>query len=204
MQAGSDYITATDIKNWVYCPMIVYFRKVLRLKPKLFSQQKNGQEMHREMLRKIASRVGIALRDKRIKIRRKISEKEIILENEKLYGIIDLIVETEQNEIIPVEIKLMKSNNGKPWRDHIYQLTFYAILIERKMRKLIKRGFIYYVNEEKLIEVPITNHERKLVWNIIRNIRLVMQTEKPPKVRIHPKYCTGGCGYKWVCRKIKA
>ncbi len=202
MSEWVEYISATDVKNWVYCPLIVYFRKVLRLKPKLYSQQRDGLERHDEIVRKISRRVGIALRDKKIDIKRKIVGWNIMIPEERLWGTVDLVVETKLGEIIPVEIKIMKSDRGRPWRDHIYQLTFYAILLEKVTNKLIKRGFIYYVEEEKLVEISITNHEKCYVRRVINSIRKMLKTEKAPRIRINRRRCTGGCGYEWVCKKL--
>jgi len=202
MSEWVEYISATDVKNWVYCPLIVYFRKVLRLKPKLYSQQRDGLERHDEIVRKISRRVGIALRDKKIDIKRKIIGWNVIIPEERLWGTVDLVVETKSGEIIPVEIKIMKSDRGKPWRDHIYQLAFYAILLEKITNKLIKRGFIYYVEEEKLVEISITNHEKCYVRRVINSIRKMLETEKAPRIRISKRRCTGGCGYGWVCKKL--
>ena len=139
-----DYITGTDIKNWVYCPLIVYYRKIMKAPLKLGSQQYEGQRKHVEVQEKIMRRVGLAIRKKEPKIRGKEFNVEILLEEEELYGLIDIVVITENEEIIPVEIKTMRSDDGKAWPDHRYQITYYALLLEKKSNKLIKRGYIYY------------------------------------------------------------
>jgi len=53
-------------------------------------------------------------------------------------GLIDMIAVLKNREIVPIEIKTMRSNNGKPWRDHVYQLAFYAILLEKKYIKMVR------------------------------------------------------------------
>lgn len=198
----AEYISGTDIKNWVYCPLIVYYRKVMVLDLKLGSQQEEGKRKHEDLQRKIMRRVGIALRKRLPEVKEKVMNQEIILQKERLRGLIDIVLITNNGEIIPVEIKMMRSNRGKPWPDHIYQLAYYAILLERKTGKLVKRGYIYYAEEEELIEIIITNHEKTRVKRIIRDIRRMLKDEKPPKIRINPRKCTGGCGYKWVCDKL--
>jgi len=65
--------------------------------------------------------------------------QEIILRKEHLRGLIGLVLITNNGEIIPVEIKMMRSSRGKPWPNHIYQLAYYAILLKRKTNKLAKR-----------------------------------------------------------------
>lgn len=196
----AEYISGTDVKNWVYCPLIVYYRKIMGAKPKIFEQQKAGMRKHVEMQNKIKRRIGIAARKNKLDIIHKEYNKIILNEKEKLIGLIDMVVVLKNREIVPIEIKSMKSNNGKAWRDHVYQITFYAILLEKQYRKIIKRGYIYY-EDNKLIEVIISNHEKNMVRKIINSIREMMNTEKQPRVRIHAKKCTGGCGYRWICKK---
>jgi len=199
-EEGIDYISGTDIKNWIYCPLIVFYRKVMRLEPKIFEQQRAGMEKHIEIQNKIKRRISIAARKRNLEIIHKEFNKVILNEEEKLMGLIDMIAVLRNKEIVPIEIKTMKSNNGKPWRDHVYQLAFYAMLLEKKYMKIIKRGYIYY-EDNQLIEVVITNHEKAMVKRIINSIREMIETERQPKVRIQAKKCTGGCGYKWICKK---
>ena len=197
---AAEYVSGTDIKNWIYCPLIVYYRKVMNLEPKIYEQQIAGRKKHEELREKIRRRVGIAARKRGLEIIHKAFNKVLIDDKEKLIGVIDLIAFLRNREIVPIEIKTMKSDKGKPWRDHVYQLAFYSILLEKRYGKIIKRGYIYYENNE-LIEVTITNHEKSMVRKIIREIREMIESEKSPRVRVNPKKCTGGCGYKWICKK---
>jgi len=198
---GEDYITGTDIKNWVYCPLIVYYRKVVKAPIKISSQQLEGRKFHEEELKRIKRRAGVAIRETKLRIREKIFNMEIVLEDEKLYGTIDLVVVTEDKEVIPVEVKNMQSDKGKSWPDHKYQITYYAILLEKTMRQMVKRGYIYYAPENKLVEIVITNHEKEYVKKIIKEIREMIENEKCPRRKVNPKKCTGGCGYKWICAR---
>jgi len=199
-EVGEDYVTGTDIKNWIYCPLIVYYRKIMKAPIAVKSQQKEGKTVHEEELKRIIRRVGLAARKKKLDIIEKIIKKRILIEEESLYGEIDLVIKTRSKEIIPVELKNTQSNKGKPWPDHRYQLAYYAILLEKETGKIIKRGCIYYIPENRLVEIIITNHEKNYVRKIIEKIKEMMKTEKPPKQRIHPRKCTGGCGYKWICK----
>ncbi len=193
------YISATDIKNWVYCPLIVYYRKVLKASPKVESQQEAGRDKHRLIEKKIDRRKYIASRIRYPKIKDKRYNVELTSEEENLTGVLDILAEGENGELLPIEVKTTSTNNGKAWRDHILQLTFYSILLQKRFGKKVRRGFIYYVGEEKLIEIQISTDDVKYVEKIIKDIKRMLKEEKPPKARVSRRKCTGGCGYKWIC-----
>ena len=195
------YVTLTDIKNWVYCPLIVYYNRVLRAKPLTESTQEHGRELHKEEIAKILRRKGITPWERKIYIIRGY-EVELISHRLKLRGIIDIVAMNQHGEVFPIEIKRMKSNKGKPWQDHKYQLTAQALLIEENLRKPVSRGYIYYYGDRKTVRIHISHSDKEYTKHIIRKILQVITTEQPPKTRTPKNRCTGGCGYRWICQQI--
>ena len=106
----------------------------------------------------------------------------------------------QHGQIFPIEIKYMKSNKGKPWQDHKYQLTAQALLIEENYKKPVDRGYIYYQQDGKTIRIRIDDNDKQYTKHIIKKILEVITTEKPPKTRTPKNKCTGGCGYRWICQ----
>lgn len=194
------YITLTDIKNWVYCPRIVYYNRVLRVKPLIGSVQEAGKKIHKEEIARILRRKGIEKWERKIYV---LKEREVELYSQRLRlkGIIDLIVMNEYGEIFPVEVKYMKSNKGRIWLDHKLQLTAQAMLIEEKYRKPVKRAYIIYYVEQKTLKTRITKRDKELIERIIRKILNIIEKEEEPKTRTPKSKCTGGCGYAWICRQ---
>ena len=51
------------------------------------------------------------------------------------------------------------------------------------------------------MKIIITNHKKR-AKRIIRDIKRMLKNEKPLEIRINPRKCARGCGYKWVCDKL--
>ncbi len=196
-----DYVTLTDIKNWIYCPKIVYFNRVLKVKPLTETTQQRGKEFHKEEIIRMLRRKGIRPWERRVYLMKK-PETELKSKKLQLKGKIDLIAMNEHGEIFPVEIKYMRSNKGKAWLDHKYQLVAEALLIEEHYRKPVKKGYIYYHTDRKIVIIRITKNNKEQIKDIIQKILQMIKTEKPPNTRIPKNRCTGGCGYKWICKQI--
>ena len=49
---AEDFVTVTGIKQYVYCPRIVYFDRVLHATPLFGSQQEDSKELHEDYVRK--------------------------------------------------------------------------------------------------------------------------------------------------------
>lgn len=117
----------------------------------------------------------------------------------KLQGVLDCVIRSG-GEYIPVDYKNMESNKGKPWIDHKYQLVAYALLLEENYNTVVKRGYINYIPEKLAIKIDITPTLKTHIKRIITQIEETIKKEKPPPIRVAKEKCTGGCGYKWVCK----
>jgi len=118
-----------------------------------------------------------------------------------LRGKLDLLVEAESGELIPVEFKTSSSRRGKPMEDHKYQLTAYALLVEECFKKPVKRGVIVYMGDGVDVVVQITPSMKRHVAKALQKMVKILEMGVPPKARVNPRKCTGGCGYKWICQQ---
>lgn len=192
-------VSPTDIKQYVFCPLIPYYRRVLGLKPLLDSQQEESREEH-EKVGKLDERRIIPLKIKEFKGSRVVRNLDLFSRKINAHGVLDLLLITPWGELIPVDYKFSKSDKGKAWIDHKYQLAFYAILVEEKFGKVVKRGIICYLPEQRAVEVRITSRMKTRVKQIIRKIIEMDEKQEPPHTRRNPDKCSGGCGYAWVCQ----
>ncbi|MBS7644275.1 CRISPR-associated protein Cas4 [Candidatus Bathyarchaeota archaeon] len=193
------FISATDIKHYLYCPRIVYFEKVLHATPQFGSQQEDSKELHEEYVKKELRRKEAIYYSPEFANAEKLLFTSLSSPILSLQGSIDCIIKTER-EYIPVDYKNMPSNTGKPWMDHKYQLTAYALLIEENYHTNVRRGFINYIPEKLIIQLEITPTMKTYVKRVLGHIKRIMSEEKLPPLRVAPHKCTGGCGYKWACR----
>lgn len=189
---SSEYITASDIKNYIYCPRIVYFSKVMNLEPLLYSQQKDIL-LHEEEEEKIGRRDHPLPNIKADNIWYNLRLRSEVLQAS---GVIDCVIEVN-NRLIPIEFKAMKSKNGKAYSDHKYQLTLYSILLDTI--KPVNEGYIHYILDEKIVRVVITHTMKQYVKRLLSNIRDMIDKERIPPITVSKKKCMGGCGYRRIC-----
>lgn len=112
-------------------------------------------------------------------------------------GLLDVLIISTLGEYIPCEIKLGNPlYGGVPIWDRM-QITAYTMLLEEKFGTVVKRGLIYVVEQEKPVEIIITQRMRKAVEQAVASIlKIVNEEERPLSRRI--EYCKG-CWYRWVC-----
>lgn len=192
------YISATDVKHYVYCPRIVYFEKVLHVKPVLGSQQEESREEHMEYVKKELRRKDAIYYSPEFIDAEKLLFISLSSNGLKLRGIIDCIIRTVKGEYIPIEYKNTVSNKGRIWVDHKYQLAAYALLIEENFETTVKRGIVNYIPEERILILELTPTVKNHVKRILGAIKRIVMREELPPLRVG-KQCTGGCGYKRMC-----
>lgn len=186
------YITATEVKNYAYCPRIVYFTHVLHLEERVTEYMQFGRELERE--RHITPIIA------RYKPKQVLRDVELISHRHKLAGKIEYILVTRLGEVIPVEIKWVRPEKRicqVPY-NHKLQLAAYALLIEDNFNTIVKRAVAYYVNQAKLLELRIDGHLKALAIDAVNKIYNIIRSEEiPPPRRIRGK-CED-CGFKQYC-----
>jgi CRISPR-associated exonuclease Cas4 len=191
------FISVTDVKQYVYCPRIVYFEKVLHAKPILDSQQEDSKEKHEEYVWKELRRKDAIYYSPEFVDASKMPFVQLCSDRLGLQGTIDLIIKTKKGEYVPVDYKNMKSNHGRVWMHHKYQLTAYALLIEDCFNVLVKRGFINYIPENLILKLEITYNIKQYTKRILGSIKNTIIKERLPLVRVIK--CPKGCGYQHIC-----
>jgi len=166
----------------------------------LGSQQEFSQEVHEEYVKKELRRKDAIFYSSEFVEAEKMLFVQLSSTRLKLQGIVDCIIKTEQGEFIPVDYKNMESNRGRVWMDHKYQLTAYALLIDESYSTCVKRGIINYIPEKNVIQLEITPTMKTHVKRVLGHIKRIIQEEKLPPIRATKKKCTGGCGYKYLCK----
>ncbi|MCR8453607.1 MAG: CRISPR-associated protein Cas4 [Crenarchaeota archaeon] len=192
----ADLIPVAWIKQYYFCPRIIYFLGVLGYNERLTESMIEGKEFHSSEERKVKRRRSVAGR-KREPARSVWSKLPAISEKLGLYGVIDEVYETE-NGLVIVENKFMKAPR-KPYLGHIYQAAAYAMLAEEKIGKKARKIIIKYLRDNKVFEIPLTEDmKRHVLWTISR-IKSIIEEEELP--RGNTRRC-GNCGFTKVCGKL--
>jgi CRISPR-associated exonuclease Cas4 len=194
-----DYITPTDVKQFVFCPRVTYFTRVARLKPIMGSQQEAGQKSH-DYLTSLEKRRQSILKAS-LPFESKSKEFDVYLLSEKLRvrGRLDMLLTTTENERIPIEFKDMFSNKGRILLDHKYQLIVLALLLEETRNVIIRRGVVYYLRDKKTVVISISTGLRNWAKGYIRKITKMIEHGQLPEPRPQCRFKRVGCGFADQC-----
>lgn len=175
-------LTVSDIKQYAYCPRIVFFTYCLPLRRPVTYKMEEGELQHEHTSdleqRRSLRAYGLQQGQREFGVR---------LYSERLgfSGLLDMVVLTP-HEHIPVEFK---HSTGKPGLNHKYQLTGYALLVEDRWERAVRRGFIYLIPFKKALEVPVTSDMRRFVLKSMAAIRDMVDREIMPAATRHRERC---------------
>ena len=168
-----DLIPVTDLKQWAYCPRVVYYHHVMPAPPKPTYKMKEGlaaQEMieNLEMRRKLRE-YGLDAARRRF---------GLWLDNQELglSGKIDLLLEAPE-EIAVVDFKL---TSGEPGQNHRIQLAGYSLLAESACGLPARRAFLYRIPDNRIFVEPVTEELRRAVKAAVVGIRETGQSQLCP------------------------
>jgi CRISPR-associated exonuclease Cas4 len=161
------------------------------------AQQEESKQKHIEMDRKDARRKAAIFYSNELQQAEKYYQINFVSQRLKLHGVLDCLIKTDR-EYIPVDYKYQNSDHGRPHLHHKYQLVAYALLVDERYQTKVKRGFLYYVPEEKPIQVEITYTLKRYLERIVTKIENQLENHVLPPI----KNCRGVCGYEWICQNV--
>src|SRR5271157_4858815 len=117
-------ITVSDVKQYLYCPKIIYFDHVLHVPKPLDQKLETGKEKHDSITTKEKRRKGAIFYDQELDQAEKLFRVALESNILGLRGVLDYLVKTER-EFIPVDYKFGSSHSGAVHLNHKYQLAAY-------------------------------------------------------------------------------
>jgi CRISPR-associated exonuclease Cas4 len=192
------YLEVTDLKQWTYCPRVVFYRYCLpRIRPITYSMEA-GMSAHLEA----------ATREERRSLRAYgLTEGErffdVALRSERLHlsGRMDLVigVKTEQGpEGIVVDYKLSEREAGAHFK---LQLAAYALLVEEVWGLPIRRAFLYHLPQRQAEAIPMTAALKRRVETTIAEIHRAIAGERLPQPPAHLGKCVA-CEFHRFCNDV--
>jgi len=189
-----ELVQVTDLKQWAYCPRIVYYRRTLGLighptykmqEGKLAQAMVEGLELRRGLkrygLEGARRRFGLWLSDSVL----------------GLAGRIDMLVTDERTGVV-VDFKLTA---GEPHENHLLQLVGYAVLVESVLKLVVPVCFFYRIPDARLFEVPVTAELRRKVEACVGEIRDLAARQWCPEPTPVRSRC-GECEYVNLCGDV--
>lgn len=175
MQAGELIeLRVNDLKQFEYCPRIVFYNTVMPLERKVTFKMQRGAE----------AEFRLDALEKRRNLRRyKLGEGErrfhVWLHSERLglSGKMDLLV-VSQEGYFPVDFKYTR---GRPHRNHIGQLAGYSVLVEDHFQTQVETAFIYLAPIGELVALKMTAELKTEVTSRLAQIRSMIKEEMLPE-----------------------
>lgn len=189
-------LRVSDLKQYIYCPRILYYYYVLPVPRKVTRKMEYGKLEHVEIqrLEKRRSLRSYGVLD---------GERffQIYLESTRLglHGILDMMIATRDNNIYPVDFKHSLSYRGLHLK---YQVAAYAMLLEEKYQRLVRHGFIYLIPMKTIVPVEITQSMRGHVKKTLSAIKSIARKERMPGY-IRSKERCADCEYRNYCADLE-
>jgi CRISPR-associated exonuclease Cas4 len=187
-------LRVNDLKQYEYCPRIVFYNTVMPLDRKVTFKMQRGTEaeFHLDALEKRRSLRRYKLGDGERRF-------HVWLHSERLglSGKMDMLIVTSQG-YFPVDFKYTR---GRPHRNHISQLAGYAVLAEEQYQTTIETAFIYLVPVGELVAIKITKELKDEVSERLSSMReMILDEILPPPTQVRARCAE--CEFKNYCGDI--
>ncbi|MBE0467359.1 MAG: CRISPR-associated protein Cas4 [Candidatus Desulforudis sp.] len=187
-------LKVSDVKQFLYCPRVVYFTYVMPVPRKVTRKMEYGKEEHLDI--------------ERLERRRKLRSYDLSggerryrtkLRSERLgvEGVLDMHIVCNSG-CFPVEFK---NTSRRPGLHHKYQLVSYAMLLEDQYGKPVRQGYLYLTPGKRIYGVEITPNARTFVRRTLDKIRMMIARESFPPAPRRPARCFE-CEYRNYCADV--
>ncbi len=187
-------LNVSDLRQYTYCPRIVYYRYCLpSIRPITYKMEagKAAQDGEEDREQRRSLRVyGLTDGERTFNVWLESAVLEI-------RGKVDMVIRCA-DEIIPVEYKNSPGRGGK----HVdIQVGAYGLLLEEKTGLPARRGFIYYIPERRSHLIPLEAALKANVRHTMKEIRAMIQAERMPAPTPARARC-GICEFRRFCNDV--
>jgi CRISPR-associated exonuclease Cas4 len=178
-------LRVNDIKQFDYCPRVVFYNTVMPVARKSTVKMERGKEVEVKL---------DALEGRRTLRRYRLSEGERrfhVWLNSPILGLsgkLDLLIVTQEASY-PVDFKYTRD---RPRRNHVMQLGAYALLVENAMKIPSPMAFVYLTPSDQLVRINVTDRLKELVLGRLASIRQMIREgilPEPTPVRARCEEC---------------
>lgn len=185
----------TDLRQYLYCPRVVFYTYCLPLiRPTTFKMEE-GLRSHREEAERERRR---GLRVYGLPEGERITRVDLASGRLGLRGRVDLVIRVENREAIPVEYK----NSVRVPGEHFQlQLATYGLMLEEKWGLPVRRGFIYAIPLRRAREVPFSPAMFKKVEDAAIAMWEMVEGEQMPEPPARRRQCVA-CEFRRFCNDM--
>ena len=167
-EGGLTQLRVNDLKQFEYCPRIVFYNTVMPVERKVTVKMERGKEEEVRL---------DALESRRTLKRYELGSGErrfhVGLESARLglSGKLDLLIISPKG-LFPVDFKYTR---GRPHRNHVVQLAGYALLVEENYQTPVETGFIYLAPVRQVVALALTRQLKEQTLQRLAEIRAMIR-----------------------------
>jgi CRISPR-associated exonuclease Cas4 len=195
MSEEERYITPLQVRDYIFCPTILYQKYVRRIMEPETEMMKEGKEEY-EKDKAGAERRKSILGEVRIEAEKVLFEVPLKSEKYKIMGVADAIY-WKNGKMHILEIKY--GNVKKPYPDHILQATTYAIMAEETLKQTAYKIVLYYKQSKLWHETTLTKQLKNYTTKIIQKTHEIIDGKVVPQTKWTNKCKT--CWYNRICHQ---
>ncbi|RJQ41523.1 MAG: CRISPR-associated protein Cas4 [Anaerolineaceae bacterium] len=183
----------TDLKQWLYCPRILYYRLCLPdVRPTTYKMQMGSEEGKAEEIREARRSLKIyGVEDGH-------REFNVVLSSERygLRGKVDLVI-WRTAEVIPVDYKF-SNIAGQHFQ---LQLMAYGLLLEEISGLTAQHGFLYMLPKRNVMEVKFVARLREKLLGTLELMHRMLYSELVPPPTQNQHKCLA-CEFRRFCNDV--
>jgi len=195
---GRVIFTVTDVKQYAYCPRVVFYTYCLPLVRPTTYKMESGIRAHERAERRERRRTLAAYG---LEEGQRHFDVDVASQELGLRGRIDVAIEIgegEEREWIVVDYKQTTRRTGR----HIKrQLAAYGIMLEETRGGIARRGFVYSLVTRKTEEIRLTERLRGEVWEVVSAMREMVEREAMPGPPRSRRPCVN-CEFRRFCNDV--
>ena len=188
--------TVTDLKQYTYCPRVVFYTYCLPLVRPTTYKMEAGITAHErgERLERRHTLAAYGLEEGKRHFEVAVSSQEL-----GLRGRVDMVIEVgEGAEWIPVDYKQTMRKTGRHIRR---QLGAYGMMLEETFGGRARRGFVYSLVTRKAEEIALTQRLRGEVREVVAGMREMVEREAMPAPPRSRRPCVN-CEFRRFCNDV--
>lgn len=189
------FITPSEVVEYMFCPRFVYFMNVLKIEQ---------HEHRRHLVNKGRDIHQLKLVQNKDYLRSKIGTidklQDVYLSSPKLHlvGKVDEVLFLEDGSAAPLDYKFAFWEN-RLYRTLKMQQTLYALLIEEQFELPVHNAYLVYIRSKNHLEkVPITTTMKNNALTILDSIFKIINEGSFPKATQTTHKCED-CTYRNLC-----
>ncbi len=186
--------TVTDLKQFAYCPRVLFFEKCLpHIRPRTFKMDAGRDEHESEQKR--ATRRTLS----KYEVDGGERSFDVALESQTLHlrAKLDEVVTTTNGDRFPVDYKLAE----KVGENHKLQLTAYAMMLGEGTNRPVQHGFIYLIPLQRSVEIKIDDLLRQRVSYLLAEMTTMVTEEAMPAPTEVRTRCIS-CEFRRFCNDV--